>query len=189
MQRHGIIGMLLAVTLLVSCAPTAVIERDTGIDLMNTDRAVYTLTNLRPDEVNARLYTLNYQREGFIPVCSEVRLDDRNKKRLRFKVLHSGRHYQLYRHKAYTDLPGYIAKHFGTRCPNTQALPELDRKGIERGKALVGMSKVAVIQALGYPPPHRTYSTDLDDWRYWINRFNTMVVTFDVDGRVKRIRH
>ena len=68
-----------------------------------------------------------------------------------------------------------------------RALAIFDREGVERGKALVGMGKEAVVLAIGYPPPHVTPSLDANRWVYWKNRFNRMAVIF-ADGRVTALQ-
>jgi hypothetical protein len=151
---------------------------------------VYTLVNLHPDEVRARLYAANYQQDGLIPLCSPVRLDTLTSKRLTFTVLKTGKTYTYDYHKAAVEpFPAHLSRYFGTVC-NTAAVERLspvDRKGIQMGKALEGMTRQGVIYAMGYPPPHRTPSLDGDRWIYWRNRFDTFAVVFDQNGRVMGI--
>ncbi len=65
----------------------------------------------------------------------------------------------------------------------------LDRKGIDQGKAFVGMTKDAVRIALGYPAVHRTPSLDSNTWYYWRDRWRPpMAVIFNKAGRVAEIR-
>ncbi|MCL5279424.1 MAG: outer membrane protein assembly factor BamE [Planctomycetes bacterium] len=66
-------------------------------------------------------------------------------------------------------------------------LSDVDRQGIEAGKALVGMSKQGVMIALGYPAQHRTPSLDDNRWTYWKGRHDTYVVEFDGSGKVAAI--
>ena len=47
-----------------------------------------------------------------------------------------------------------------------------------------GMSKRAVIMAWGYPPEVATPATTLNIWKYWINRYRTILVYFNKKGRV-----
>jgi len=62
-----------------------------------------------------------------------------------------------------------------------------EKENILAGTVALGMSKAAVIKALGYPPKHKTPSLDANQWRYWKNRYGTMLVTF-ADGRVSGIQ-
>jgi hypothetical protein len=69
-----------------------------------------------------------------------------------------------------------------------EGLSEIDRQGIQEGKALPGMSKQGVMIALGYPAKHMTPSTDLNKWIYWKGRFNKLAVEFSTEGKVVSIK-
>ena len=66
-------------------------------------------------------------------------------------------------------------------------MPEIDQKGVQDGKAFIGMSKEGVRMALGYPAPHRTPSLDSSTWIYWRNRWKTRAVEFGIDQQAKNI--
>ena len=66
---------------------------------------------------------------------------------------------------------------------------EIDQEGIKKGEALAGMSKEGVKTALGYPAVHQTPSLKNNSWMYWRNRWNTKVIEFDADGKVKKIQY
>ncbi len=68
-----------------------------------------------------------------------------------------------------------------------EGLSEVDRRGIEAGEAMVGMSKQGVLVALGYPAKHRTPSLEQNRWVYWKGRRNYYVVEFDDSGNVASI--
>ena len=70
---------------------------------------------------------------------------------------------------------------------NLDRLSALDRKGIKEGKAYQGMTKEGIRIALGYPAVHGTPSLDNNTWRYWTNRWKSMLVEFDTSGKVIRI--
>jgi len=55
---------------------------------------------------------------------------------------------------------------------------------ISNGRVEKGMTKEQVIMSLGYPPTHRTASTQANIWTYWYNRWVTFVVNFDEQGFV-----
>ena len=65
------------------------------------------------------------------------------------------------------------------------SLSEIDKKGIQEGKTYPGMTKDGVRMALGYPAVHKTPSLESDRWIYWTNRFRSIAVEFDSQGRVK----
>ncbi len=80
----------------------------------------------------------------------------------------------------------YISLITSSKKVNLNELSEINQKGINSGKALVGMSKEGVKTALGYPAAHRTMSLKSNSWIYWRNRFRTKVIEFDTDGKVKK---
>ncbi len=64
---------------------------------------------------------------------------------------------------------------------------EIDRKGIKDGRVYKGMTRQGVLTALGYPAVHGTPSLESDRWKYWRNRFATMDIEFDSNGKVINI--
>ena len=146
---------------------------------------VYTLVNLHPDEQRHRLYSVNYQQSGLIPLCSKVKIESVDKRKLTFRLLDSEREYEYIFHNSLADpIPKHLDKVFGKKCDATlSGLSDVDRKGIRSGTVLSGMSKRGVTLAIGYPPEHATPSLDSDVWTYWKNRFGKMTVSF-ANGKV-----
>ena len=66
-------------------------------------------------------------------------------------------------------------------------LSEIDKNGIQEGKAYRGMTKDGVRMALGYPATHKTSSLESNTWIYWTNRFGTIAVEFNEQGIVESI--
>ncbi len=83
--------------------------------------------------------------------------------------------------------PQYLALITSPEPVTYEGLSDVDRQGIEAGKALVGMSKQGVEIALGYPARHKTPSLDDNRWTYWKGRHETYVVEFDASGKVANI--
>ncbi|GAB1256261.1 hypothetical protein NBRC116494_07630 [Aurantivibrio plasticivorans] len=149
---------------------------------------VYLLVNQHPDEGRQRMYTVNYQLPAVLPVCTKVRLTKLKRKYLEFEVPERGdREYRYYLHKSLPgDFQDHLAEIFGTNCPDISKMSKKDQEGIKAGRPLVGMTKKGVLIAMGPPPAHVTYSTDLDTWVYWVNRFNKQNVEFK-DGKVSKV--
>jgi hypothetical protein len=163
-----------------------------AFDALIGQTGVVTLTNLHPDEPRSRLFSINYQQAGLIPVCSAVTLLERNQKRLAFRVESTGKRYEYYYHKViYEPFGDHLTRYFGTACPRAtlDKLPEVDRRGIKKGQALIGMSKQGVVFAMGYPPSHVTPTLEADRWTYWTNRFNKVAILFDETGRVSAVQN
>jgi hypothetical protein len=151
---------------------------------------VYTLVNLHPDETRRRLYSVNYQQPGLIPLCTKVKIESVTSDEMTFQVVEDQRRYHYIFHNSLRDpIAKHLDKYFGPSCParKIESLSEVDRAGIRQGRVLEGMSKDGVILAVGYPPEHVTPTLESNAWRYWMNRFGTQVIHF-VDGKVVRIQ-
>ena len=169
---------------------TSVSAEGADIASLVNQPGVYTLTNLHPDEARTRLYSVNFQQAGLIPLCTEVEILKASRKQIKFKVKDSGREYKYDQHRnSGEDLNVNAAKYFGKECVKDKVgkLSEIDQNGIKQGKALVGMSKQGVIYAIGYPPVNKTPTLDSTTWKYWYNRFNTFDVIFGADGKVTQV--
>lgn len=188
MHRPFVSALLLVLAACASPPPPAAHPIDALIGAPN----VVTLTNLHPDEPRSRLFAVNYQQAGLIPVCTPVTLLERNAKRVLFRNDATGKTYEYYDHEAAGEPFGdHLARYFGTACPRAalDALSELDRRGVARGRAFVGMSRQAVVLAMGYPPRRATPSLDAERWVYWTNRFNRVAVEFDETGHVLAVEN
>lgn len=58
---------------------------------------------------------------------------------------------------------------------------------IRLGVMRLGMTKAEVIMTRGYPPAHKTVSTESDLWVYWNSRFVQMSLAFE-NGKLARGR-
>ena len=182
---------LLLLLLLVMTSACVVTPEEQQLDAMLTAPHVYTLTDLHPNEMRSVLYTMNYQMDGLIPVCTEIKLVQRYYGYLEFKVAQSGHVYTYEEHvNPKEDFITHIKKYFGTECDKEkiQRLSDIDQKGILEGKVFIGMSRQGVIYALGYPPPRGTRNLDVKRWLYWKSHVNRFYVEFDYSGKVVKIR-
>ncbi|MCG9658779.1 hypothetical protein [Vibrio mediterranei] len=183
--------VLSVVLALAGCASTLDVQDTQHNHLVESNKPVYTLVNLHPDGTRAKLYSLNYQQGGFIPRCTEVDVLSATTKLMEFTVKDTGQTYRYYWHKRTPDFTQNIQKYFGTTCaPLSSTLSDIDKQGISDGEAEIGMTKAAVIQAMGYPPVFRTPKPMASrTWVYWTNRWNTMTVKFDAAGKVSHVNY
>lgn len=140
-------------------------------------KGVKTLVDLHPAS-NGRLYSANFQQEGFIPICSDVTITKYTDKRVYFTVNSTGKEYVYLMHKT-LDEPWeqHISKIFGMNCPDVSAMSAVDQKGIKEGRAQKGMTKQGVIDAIGYPPTTHDYMSS-DTWVYYKDHWRTFKVEF-----------
>jgi hypothetical protein len=181
---------VLATLVMLACTGSEPLVTSSGVDLLASP-VVYTLVNLHPDEQRSRLYAVNYQQAGLIPVCSEVKIVALKGNQMRFQVVKTGREYAYLHHKKAAAEPfnAHLLRFFGTECDRKglERLAAGDRAGVQAGKVEKGMSRQGVIFAMGYPPRHETPDLNGKVWKYWRSKFDTMLVTFDDKGRVESI--
>src|SRR5437867_5447468 len=173
---------------LIFAASAPAVAADVDYPLIGAS-GVYTLVNLHPDEPRQRLYSVNYQQSGLIPLCSKVKIESVDARKMTFRLLDSGHEYEYIFHNSLRDsIAKHLDKVFGKKCDaaSVEKMSEVDRKGIRAGTVMSGMTKRGVTLALGYPPEHATPSLDSDVWTYWKNRFGKMKVNF-TNGKVSEI--
>ncbi|MDD9178884.1 MULTISPECIES: hypothetical protein [Aliivibrio] len=155
-------------------------DKITGEDLFQTNKPVYTLVNLHPDEKRMKLYSVNYQQDGLIPVCTKVNIVNVQNKRLTFAIDGTDKQYAFDKHRSSPDFAKYLSNYFGTECNSSKIkkLSTVDQQGIKKGIVTKGMTKEGVKYAIGFPPEHKTPDLNGNEWLYWKNRFNTFKVEF-----------
>ncbi|MDO3379803.1 hypothetical protein [Geoalkalibacter halelectricus] len=165
------------------------------------DRPVYNKYNIHAQGQTGRgglVYQAsyaNYTSPGaghlIIPAGSQIKISDVSSRRFTVHYPEKNIQVQFEYHEPRMGMKvGQYLEAITSEEPVSYAsLSEVDQKGIEQGKALVGMSRTGVMAALGYPAGHRTLSLDADAYVYWTNRFGTIAVDFDDQGRVKNIRN
>lgn len=182
------IVMGLSIFVLASCGTNPILDKS-GKDMINSS-GVYTLVNLHPDMKRSTLYAVNYQLPGLIPLCTKVTLLKASNKTLRFKVNKTGKEFSYKYHRAAVEpLASHLNHFFGRKCNTSKVnkMSAVDKKGIKKGVPLKGMSRDAVVLAMGIPPRHKTPKLSAKKWKYWKNRFDTMDVVFGSNGRVSKI--
>jgi hypothetical protein len=187
MKRSAVFVVAFAALALAPAQPG--VARDIEYALIG-DPGVVTLVNLHPDEKNRRLYSVNYQLDGLMALCTKVRITAVTHKAMTFELAEGGRKYEYLFHETLPQegIPKHLDRFFGKSCPRKKAdaLGSVDRQGITEGRALPGMTRAGVILAIGYPPEHATPSLDSGVWKYWRNRFGTRLIHFE-GGKVSRI--
>lgn len=151
---------------------------------------LYTLVNLHVDPKGSRIFTTNYQSPILLPLCTRVEVIEESEKAVRFRAGEQGVEYTYLRTKHLrASFADHLAKVFGHECVSSRvaAMNQTDRDGIAAGRAAPGMSKEAVILAMGYPPDHANPNLESDLWTFWRNKFIKMVVHFS-EGVVSHVQ-
>lgn len=155
----------------------------------------------RPDRAGRMVYRASYANyvdpgagHEILPVNSEVEISV-NSRRFRGRNLviidaKSGRtiHFGYNERNMRLPMLEYIDLISSTKKTSLSNLSAKDRKGVNDGRAYIGMTKNGIRTALGYPAKHRTPSLDNNEWIYWIDRFRTQLIRFSSKGIVTEIR-
>lgn len=136
-----------------------------------------------------RYRTSNYRRGFLLPVNTAVTLVSVEGKHITVKLVDANQELLIENVEKHTNEDVYTAfdKLFSKQKINLSKFTKKEQKQIGLGKATKGMSKKAVLVAIGYPPITKTPSLELKQWRYWSSRFNTFLVHFS-KGKVVRIQ-
>jgi len=149
----------------------------------------YTKVNIWYEKA-VKILSTNYHKGQIIPVGSEVVVVSRGS-RIVFTDK-AGIQYQLILVPDYTALSNdqfldrYFSKDNILSSPEYASFSAQEKTNIKNGTIEIGMSKAAVLVAYGYPPSHRTPSTESNVWKYWISRLLTDDVQFE-NGKVSNI--
>ena len=105
--------------------------------------------------------------------------------------LPDGRHgvFEVHERRLGISVDEYMELILSPKPVSLKGFSATDLKGIKKGKASKGMTKKGVMTALGYPAAHETPSLEDNQWKYWRNRFRTVVVEFNSKGIVANVRY
>lgn len=97
--------------------------------------------------------------------------------------LPSGKELRIKNIKKYSgeDLDGIFARTLGKEKVDLSSFSDTEKETILQGEVEPGMSKAAVIRAMGYPPKHQTPDLSTNQWTYWQNRMGSFIVRFRDD--------
>lgn len=126
----------------------------------------------------------NYSRGELIPINSKVIIEATSSNTITFK--YDDRKFVINNIPKYTkvDINALWERTFGKNKVNLSKFSSNIQKDILAGRSVIGMTKKQVLMSRGYPPAHQTLSLENDSWKYWENRFNTIVYQFKNDKLV-----
>ena len=176
----SLIGMASFLTGCGGAKPSPEVQKN-----FDTHAKLYTTRNMHYNMSRGTtriIDTTNYQVGILLPVNSEVTMKDINSKQIVF--LYKGQEIILRNIPKYTgvDISGIAEQYFSKNKTDLSSFSKTEQKAIKFAKVVPGMSKKAVLISLGTPPAHVTPSTDMDQWKYWKNRWVTFLVNFE-DGK------
>ena len=141
----------------------------------------FTRHGLRQEKNRWR--STNYGRGTLVPINTKVRVDDITSSTIRLTIVASGKPLKLSNIEKYTGGGTDVLAERTLSTEPTDLSGFEFQKDIRVGRLRLGMTKEEAILARGYPPVHRTYSTEDDRWVYQQNRFVTQTILF-ADGKL-----
>lgn len=134
-----------------------------------------------------RYRTTNYGAGIFLPVNTAVELIDFGSKIFTVSVESTGERIEFENVPKHTNWSQAEAfeKLFSPEPASLLKFNASERQNIDSGTIAEGMRKDAVIVARGYPPSHETPTLKRDQWKYWKNRWDTLIITFKNDRVVE----
>lgn len=133
--------------------------------------------------------TTNFRRGALIPVNTKVKLQKITAKTIEVEIDGMPKPLlikNVIKHTGDTTVQAFD-KYLSFKKINLRKFNSLERRLIKKGKVVKGMSKKAVIVAIGYPPITETMNLEADTWVYWSGRFNKFNVNFR-RGKVSGIK-
>ena len=126
-------------------------------------------------------FTTNYRKGIFVPINTPVQFLEAGDEEIDVSI--SGKKVRFINVPEYSgeNIGGIFSRTFGSAPVGLDDFTALEKDNILAGTVAAGMSKKAVILALGYPPKHQTPTLESSQWRYWHNRFGTFLVLFSGD--------
>lgn len=182
MNKIKVLGLALILAVTSGCASLELPAEQQA--LIDNKATLYTQVGMWTEKGN--VIATNYKRGEHIPVNSAVQITAIDSAIITFN--YAGRSIKLKNIDKFTkvDVPALMARTFATQEVNLTQFSALEKTAIGKGDVVLGMTKDAVITSRGFPPAHRTANLKLDSWRFWQNRFGTIVYEFE-QGKVSNI--
>jgi hypothetical protein len=171
--RHSILRCLVA-ALAISWATGALAADDDQIYFVQQSFYAY----------KDKYDTTNYHVGTLIPINTRAKITDMGSRQMEIELPDKDNmeiaivNVEKHTHKNMEEIK---ARMFGTAEVKLNKFPQDVQDAIKNGQIKVGMTKEQVLLAYGYPPAHVTPSTDSNEWTYWKNRWNRIVLDFQGD--------
>jgi hypothetical protein len=200
MRTRGWMALLLCFAAVVCCSCASEegsgVAGDTGSQVAAdrpNDGVLYCRYNLHYVAEQNRYkasYTnwIQYAGHGFLPYNTKLRATAAQR-RIYFTVVDTGMRieFEINPTRMGMSEKEYLDMITSPKPVTYEGLSDVDRQGIQAGKALVGMSKPGVMVALGFPARPATASPEEKRWTYWKGRRDMIAVEFDDSGKVAAI--
>jgi hypothetical protein len=182
MFRKIILFLLLG--LMIGCKKN--LSTDQPAVSVNPSQIYYTQFSLFQEKNRYR--TTNYRKGILIPINTAFTVKDMGNDEAHFRLADSGQILEIENVRKHTgdDMQTAFKRMAAPTKVDLNRFSAAERDAILAGRVIKGMSREAVIAAIGYPPITETPTLDSNDWTYWAHRFNRFVVHFNL-GKVEKV--
>jgi preprotein translocase subunit SecF len=148
---------------------------------IKTGNIYYTQVTFQYEK--GRHLTTNYRKGTLVPINTQVQLQEITSGDIMLEILPAHSKLRIENVEKHTgdDVTRAFNKLFGKNKVNLGRFSSAEREYIASGRVGKGMTKKAVIAAIGYPPITETPSLEGNEWTYWSSRFNRFIVKFQND--------
>jgi len=183
-KRHFLFALLGAALTVAGCNKTLKPEQMPAE--VQSGGLYYTQFSLFEEKNTYR--TTNYRKGVLVPINTEIVLEAMSSGDAKIRLLGTGQILTIENVPKYSKdaMPEAFKKIAAPGKVDLSRFNAAEQAAIREGKAIAGMSREAVLAAIGYPPQHETPSLAADSWTYWANRFDRFVVRFN-NGKVVEI--
>ena len=124
--------------------------------------------------------TTNYLQGTRVPINTEVELLKKKGESISIRVVGTGEKVKIVNIRNFSGegLDGIFERMFSREETDLSAYSPEQVKQITAGVFNPGMTKEEIVLSIGYPPKHKTPSLDQNQWRYWQNRWDTVLLYF-----------
>lgn len=181
-KKIKVIGLAMFAVVMSGCATVQLPTEQQAI--IDNSTTLYTQVGMWTEK--GKVIATNYKRGEHIPVNTAVTIKAVDASTITFS--YDGSVLKLKNIDKFTkvDVPALMARTFAIEPVNLTQFSAAEQAAINKGEVELGMTKDAVITSRGFPPAHRTASLKSDSWRFWQNRFGTIVYEFE-QGTVSNI--
>jgi hypothetical protein len=134
-----------------------------------------------------RHLTTNYNRGELVPLNTAVTVESIGGKTMVLDI--DGRKIMIENVKKFTlrDIREIADEMLGSQPVSLASFSKDRQSDIKNGILRLGMSKDQTIMTRGFPPRHKTPTTNANRWVYWTSRFVQLTLVFE-DGKLARGR-
>ncbi|MCK9606567.1 MAG: outer membrane protein assembly factor BamE [Methylomonas sp.] len=178
-RKTFLLTLLSLIVLLTGCKKE--LKPDQLAPGVQPGQVYYTQFSLFQEKNNFR--TTNYRKGILIPINTAVSLQSIRADQAELRLVESGQPLSIENVPKHTvdDMQTAFKKIAGPNKVDLSQFSATEKDAILAGQVKKGMSRKAVLAAIGYPPQNETPSLNSNDWTYWSNRFNRFIVHFKND--------